>query len=61
MSDPQPICANCQWWHCVSAQLGFCHGAPPTTFISEELAAQTVWPETRATDFCGMFKERSRP
>jgi len=72
----EKICRNCHWWHSEYAGFDWrqweghenqCRRHSPVTFqptpsglyLSARL--ETVWPKTRAEDFCGEFEVEMVP
>lgn len=59
-------CETCEWFIELAegSEAGDCHGAPPSTVVTEDLAgrqqAQTLWPNVQRTDWCGAYRIAER-
>lgn len=56
-------CSDCRYWAALDEGTGRCIIEPPKATLvpvqnvagQASLTVVTFWPETRATDYCGMF------
>ncbi len=54
-------CAKCAYWNEVSSGAGECRRQPPQAIsfkVSDEVKFETLFPSTKAEDWCGEFSAK---